>query len=76
MNALDLNKVLGLVERAAYKGYTDAGTGFIHSEFSAKASNFIEDISKRIYGGTMSPEMAVIKAYNFGIDSYLEKSTC
>jgi hypothetical protein len=75
MNCLDLNKVLGLVEKAAYKGYYDAGTGFIDSEFAPKVIPFINYISKRISGGTMSPEMAVIKAYNFGIDYCLCRST-
>lgn len=73
MSNLDLNKVLGLVEKAAYKGYTQNSYGFIHPEFQPKAIDFMKDISKRISGGTMSPEMAVIKAYNFGLDSYLEK---
>jgi hypothetical protein len=71
MNTIDLNKVLGLVERAAFKGYYDAGTGFIHSDFKPKAIDFIKDIEKRISGGTLSPEIAVIKAYDFGFQASL-----
>lgn len=75
MSAIDLNKVLGLVERAAFKGYYDAGTGYIYPDFKPKAIKFISEISDQISGATITPEMALVKAYNFGIESYLEKTT-
>ena len=73
MNFTDLNRVLGLVKKAAFSGYVNAGTGFVDSEFPIKLNTFLKDTETRIIGGTLMPEMSVIRAYEFGFKSYLEK---
>lgn len=73
MNALDLGKILGLVKKAAIKGYVDAGSGFIYPEIPIKIESYAKELENRIIGGTLSPEMAVIKAYDYGAQAYLDK---
>lgn len=73
MDTLDVTKILVLVRKAAVKGYTDTAYGYLHSDFQPKLDLFTKDIHKRIIGGTMAANLAVIKAYDFGRQAYLEK---
>lgn len=69
---VDMQKVLGLVRNAVYKGYFAFSDGYYPENFPSLVNNFVDQTVRQIDGGTLAVEMAVVKAYEFGRKSYAE----